>query len=990
MLTPDDLFLAYRQAKVAHYFERRGVGLIELAKFEQDLARQLIGLANALSRNNGWFDDLPQGQAWLVPKRLHLREDAEVIQLGARPPDSNTADLEIQVRYTPSPQTAIVEVLYLWKFGPILESLLSPSCLGHRLRIREDSVDTTGRWLFEYWPKRYEQFRTSPLDTAESELRNNGSAVLLTADLASFYDSIDPSFLIDEAFVSQLKKSGGHRFANSFEIEEYSLATESLLRFYERFRITASRRTGIDHKIGIPIGALTSRLVGNLALATLDKSIKEKSNSSLYLRYVDDFVIVSKARDLSGYDLSQVIQELVPHISEKNGIFKLDESTLERKGSRLTIQSSKCKAYVLQGIPGRQFLSAVRNDFGRLVSEQRAFLDPILLDEGELPSLVRAGPSERPLTVLRDADRSRLERFQLSNRLSSLERITTLVFEEATRHRVRHALAEAIRFLRGHGDWVENLDAIFRMLRLSVRIGDWHSAQLLIQYTDDLWPIRRGLDNDKQRLLHQGILLPSRAWTALRDYLHLRRIEAICSVIRKPMDGVDPRVWLAKGIAIQTKTIGWRGILNRARLLRAADLRSLDREDDEFGSNRLDTTNADSHDFGLHDSQLTKRLSVIEEFVGLCKHLSDSPWVISSSSLFLCTRPPSYFDVARRLLHRTERKLSSNAFTVLLEWVNAIRGTRYADPVGEVVDECTVRIPGAEISADEEREDPQIILGNLELPKSYFDNNVSGLLKNLNDPVLTIPRLRDLNQVLIAATERSFRHKPGNSLLVLPELSLPRSWFRTVAKHVSKNRSFGLIVGLEYNRHPNRPWVFNQAYAVIPGPFGSVATWPWTKQFPAREEHRELEKHGLSFGPIGHGQSSRRIVVQSPYGNLAVLICSELLEAAKISDLMGRAEVIAVPAWNRDTASYDHLIQTVGLQLHAIVAVANNGNYSDSRVWAPREIRWERDLCRLIERQANGIVGVTIPLASLRSFHGQGSKGEKEWKPLPPRWPKIP
>ena len=128
-------------------------------------------------------------------------------------------------------------------------------------------------------------------------------------------------------------------------------------------------------------------------------------------------------------------------------------------------------------------------------------------------------------------------------------------------------------------------------------------------------------------------------------------------------------------------------------------------------------------------------------------------------------------------------------------------------------------------------------------------------------------------------------------------------------------------------------------------------------------------------------------------------------------------DVVLCPAWNPDTSSYDHLIQSAGFQLHAIIAIANNGHYSDCRAWAPRAERWERDLCRLIERDVDDVVHIDIPLASLVAFH-EGSKQAKDtyarlrealdrrdiraardalkllidalpgaWRPLPPEWP---
>ena len=76
MPTRDKLFLAYRQAKAALFFERRGIGLFELAQFERDLTERLDALASRLSENGGWFDGLPnpnysQKRVVSLPKSLY-------------------------------------------------------------------------------------------------------------------------------------------------------------------------------------------------------------------------------------------------------------------------------------------------------------------------------------------------------------------------------------------------------------------------------------------------------------------------------------------------------------------------------------------------------------------------------------------------------------------------------------------------------------------------------------------------------------------------------------------------------------------------------------------------------------------------------------------------------------------------------------------------------------------------------------------------------
>jgi hypothetical protein len=368
------------------------------------------------------------------------------------------------------------------------------------------------------------------------------------------------------------------------------------------------------------------------------------------------------------------------------------------------------------------------------------------------------------------------------------------------------------------------------------------------------------------------------------------------------------------------------------------------------------------------------------------------PWLMPPARLFLCTRPPSYFDVARRWLYKVESDgFAEDVFNGLLVAVNAVRGTDYRDPVGTVVNENTVSIneiaSGSGVATTARSVDPRVILGNLVVADAAWEGAATrNSTSPFGNPLLTLVRLLGIAGILEKAARVTRSGSPA--LLVLPELSVPRQWFRTVSNYVVYAGRFGMVVGLEYLHDHYQPHVLNQVFAVVPGPFSSAATWPWTKRLPAREEGLRLANlpSSTSFPPLISSKGRPRTVLRSPWGSISVLICSEMIEARRVSDLLGRVDVVLCPAWNPDTSSYDHLIQSAGFQLHAVVAVANNGHYSDCRAWAPRDVRWKRDLCRLIERDVNDIVHVDIPLQSLRAFH-EGKTDTKEWRPLPPDWP---
>ena len=985
-----DLYLAFRQAKTALYFEKRGVGLLKIAEYEQKLPINLTELKSKVA-NNKWFDEVEIGETWIVPKRLRTTDDIgdDVVRIGMPKKTAAGRALDVQLRLSPHPDFAIVEVLYLWRFGGILDGLLSKKqVLGYRLDLREQQVIPHRRWLFEYWPRRYQAFRSEPLEAAKAALKEGKQTLIMSADLASFYDTVDPVFMLSDTVLAKLEERG----ASKEDITEYQRATRSLLNAYARFHNIASSRAALPIKVGVPIGALTSRLVANLSLATLDSHIAAQHGILCYRRYVDDLVIVAHSQE-GDEGLVPVMRRFLPMLPEDETVLRLDVKALNREGSEFQLQKAKVRVHHLSGVPGTDFVEAVASDFAKVVSERRAFLDSSTLLGDGVSHLIRANEAAgSPLRVLREADRARLERFSLSTSLSSLERVSSLINHDEARGLVRSSLERVGRVLDAEDNWVADLDVSLRLLKLATSTGDWDSAQELLGRMDRVWGTDESLRAStaclyyRDREIKPGKKSP---WTWLRNYLHERRMEAISSVLPIGMYATQIATRFPGGLRVRTKEVKVTVLRRQAEQLASADLRARDREDDAL----LKSHDSDFDRDWLRtdvktDTELSARLATIDEFVLRCKELGDRPWLMSAAQLFLCTRPPSYFDIARRWLYRVEREgFAPGVFERLLAIVNAVRGTEYSDAVGGVIDSNTVSIESFWAAAPRLGSalnlNPRIILGNLTVSEKAWE---AAAIRTghapYNAPMLTLDRLQGVATILDRAT--SVARGRVSAVLVLPELSLPRQWFRSVSNHVVRIGRFGLVAGLEYIHDPKNTYVSNQVFAVLPGPFASVATWPWTKRLPAREEGRLLAnlKPAVSFPPPS--SSLPRIVLKSPWGSLSVLICSELIEARRVADLLGRVDVVLCPAWNTDTSSYDHLIQSVGFQLHSIIAIANNGHYSDCRAWAPRSERWERDLCRLIERDVDDVVYVDIPLDELVSFHmGNPVKG---WRPLPPDW----
>lgn len=992
-----DLYLAYRQAKGSFWSERRGIDLLPLARFEANLAANLQALHPKLGEPSRWFDKLDIGRPYLTPKAMshETLPPMSIITVG-NSKRNTAATLDVRVQLAPSPDFAIAEVLYLWAFGPLLDSVLPGSSVGYRLDVRKGSLSRDRQQFFQYWPERYRHYRTAPLRAARKELSkgdNKGSCFVASLDLTSFYDSVDPSFLLSNSFIDELKSSPLYSSA-SFDIASYREATASLLRSYDLFWYAASRLTGIYADRGLPIGSILSRLIANIALSTCDRHIEKHPDVIHYRRYVDDMLIVARAEGKGpSLSLSDTLKRWLPISDVTAESLGLNTDVLDRPGSRLTLQLKKVKLYHLEGLEGLDFLTVVAADLERLSSERRAFVDSELLGRSHKIPLSAAGPGfGSRLRVLRDADQVHLEHLSLGTALATLSRAARLLDAEEARKLVKRAVEPIVRLLRNCDDWAAHLEAIFRVLGLCLLVQERPIVRQLVSIIDQI--CERILEQTLELRWNRQPILERMARRSLCEFLHLKRRQSICAAY--PLDyPAHRRMLRGEGLAVLSATETEENLRHLSTLLSKADLRLLDREDESARYPALPSFDQSELDKDLSTSKvpgLARRLTVISSFVDRVKRLRDPVWDVSASSLFLSPRPPKYFDIARRVLHSADSEgIANDVFDDLLEIVNAVRGTQYRDAVARRLDASTVDISGSEQWTDATH--TRIIIGNLAIDEKWWKAAAQG--REVLEGTRTAARLRSLAEVLRKAQKAARQHQRRTgqrALLSLPELSLPRAWLRDVGNTLTREPSLALIVGLEYRRHPAKPGVLNQVIGIFPGPCDSAFVWIWTKRRPAREEAASLIAAGTEFATVAP-PSCERTVVQSEFGALSVLVCSEIIDAQLVGQLVGRTEILVVPAWNRDTGSYDHLVQSLGLQLNSFVVVANNGSYSDCRVWAPRRERWEREYCRLIQRSGREIVYVDIPIGDLRQFRRDSIASALDavkgtWKPLPPNWPR--
>ncbi|MGE6762341.1 reverse transcriptase domain-containing protein [Corallococcus interemptor] len=898
--------------------------------------------------------------------------------------------MSVRVILEPSPEFAIAEVLWLRTFGPALDALLAPTCLANRLELIGEpaNIPASGRRVYKYWVPAYRSFRQNALSAARRILeQENGRCILSALDLASYFDSIDPRFLIADGFVHRVANIA-HRNKIPFNPNDFIKSTQGLLDAFDRFRAYIKRTIGTKPNTGIPVGSLSARLIANLALCELDKLITAKPDVAYYGRYVDDILIVQLTDTAPTQQEAKSISELLPLNQAKStkSQYTIDEESIGRPGSKFKIQTTKLRVFRLEGAEGLEYLGAVAHELEQASSERRRFLDP---SSNLLQHIVSASPIAEPIRALREADALSLRKLALS---STCEKVTTaaamLSREEASKFSRAH-LGKVSRIATDWSRWVDFIDQSNRLLAATLVAGDIKTAtELLDSLSTRVASLTSGRERPAEVKWGTRKIAPVRACRRLQEWVKELLTETICSstLFNDKWIGHKSAAFFARGISFGGELVPHSELLHGAQLLASSDLRWIDRETDHALDCTLRKRPMESvaalewEAFNPpHDAD---RIMGIEAFRDTCRSINDSIYSdLSNIELLLLTRPPSYSDIMLRWL-RAKRPLAELAHTV-----NSVRGTRYsASSMQEADGGTTIIAADTTQHGSSTPEETQLVLGNLCTEDEWWKSSLA-------TPVLSMERQARLSRVLNQAIDAAGRAKRRgiSTLLVLPELALPRRWLREVFRHIIQAEpSLSIVTGIEYEVTGDK--VFNEAIAILPRSYMSAAGWIWTKRNPAHHEAPEINKEKLRFST--RATDRRFAVLHSEHGRFIPLICSELLEVDARSELLGRIDLLLVPAWNPDTTSFEHLVHSAALELHCFVGVANNGKYSDCRVRGPYSETWRRESARLISRQENETVVAELPVGLLRMYHSNPSHYDQErrtnqkhwpaWKPMPP------
>lgn len=1002
-ITLEKLGMAYRKAKVDLYYAGNG-GLTELLKYEENLYDNLGKLHDHLNMDSDseWFNSEEFLGDWkLVPKGISVPKEikdgnltSSVISSDPRHawtatydrPSNAFIDLDLELPVAefrlmaaPSIDFHIVSALWIALVGHHYDKKIETCAYGNRLRRNKEgkvNILSLGSFAPYLWP--YREWRDRGISAAKKALDDGKKVVALTADVSSFYHELNSKFMLDIDF----KRFINIDLNNDEEILN-SLFINSMIAWAERSPLGK----------GLPVGLPASGLIANMALVELDRFCMKEIVPLYYGRYVDDIILVME--DTSEFKTSQ---------EAWNWIFKrcnniLDWDPDDKKyirfsppylhDSKIQFERNKTKVFLLEGASGKVFVNSLAHQIQARASEWRAL--PALPEDAEdvAHELVCALQADgEKADNLRKADALSMLRAGFALKLRDYEAYAKdLLPSQWSSHR-KAFLNTFTEYTITPISFFDLADYLPRIIRLATSCEDFFELSRLLQRLGQLVEtvFRTCMPNvkaaeflpyDRQfyyefwvERLKKSVVENIRcsfpisiSAQGIKDWEKYMKEQSFISLSPDSKKYVN---WQKRFFAHDLAYMPFRTI-GLPHEKEKTQLSNLLRPEDfcRFPPANSDEQQDDSGFTQLFDG-ITSLCNVLENSMDKGLDISVLPY-----GFLFSTRP---FSLTQLYLLFSD-PFSEKSVDTILKIIAALRGYSNKGDLPRI-EQGHVRIP-----SERKKGKIKIAVPSWETKISSWNASV----KNLPDPDNT--RYMRMNHML----NQMLSHPQKPDYVIMPELSMPASWFLRVA-HKFHHAGISLIAGVEYVHSKNKK-VSNQAWAALSyNGFGfpAMIVCQQEKQVPALHEEDELMNLANVIMRPQRSLGKRRPVIQHGNFNFGILICSELQNIEYRAAFRGKIDALFVPEWNQDTETFNSLVESAAMDIHAYIVQCNNRAYGDSRIRAPYKDGWRRDVVRLKGGTNDFFVIGEIDVQKLREFQSYhrslyiNEDGKKpRYKPVP-------
>jgi len=978
-----DLGLAYRKAKVDLYYSTNP-SLFDIVDYEDDLSKNLARLKEQIEASSeDWVKEPDFLGTWtLAPKEIRPEkaEKAEKDQslIFASPEaewlsateagNQPTAVFRLMARC--SIDFHVLSSLWMMEVGGLFDKQLSSNVFGSRLRRnRHDEINTWALGSFKPYLRPFREWRDGGIKAMRTALSEKKKVLALTADVSSFYHELSPGFMLDDSFLKLAKI-------------ELSESQSKLNRLFISALLTWAQETPL--KKGLPVGLPASAVVANAALLKLDQFIEQQVVPLYYGRYVDDILLVME--NASDIKSTEQFWEWIFSRDGGKDLLKKDKGSIlfkpdYLKKDRIAFENSKNKLFILGGSAGTALVNVISEQINQRASEWRALPDlpnsPNTMATDLLKATNLAGEQA---DNLRKTDALTLHRAGFALSLRNYEAFERDIPPEDWQAH-RHAFfAAVIEHLLTPVKFFELAQYLPRIIRMATACEDF-------EYLDKIISALTGLINKVENDCTLEIKsltvtdVPAEARHLWKRSIWEVTAQSIVSAFPSRLSKSGATAWKNQMTSHMESLafIIWSNFLDRPMNITSQHIQKLQARMFSFDLAHIPLRFA-----GLPQEMVSQRgiplrknLTTADLEKLLPDQMSDGIATLANWLRFKRGTPPGLTFATRPfslkelyLIAPTPFAASSRQTLGLV--VQALRGFELTEHKMPYLDKKQVLyIPDGDPKAKQ-----TIAVASLETKDESFTAAIMGL----PDPD-GLHRYQRINRLINELISRP----DGAGYLILPEVALPPQWFMRIADKL-KGRGISLITGVEYLHAPKK-YVRHQVWASLTHDglgFPSLMLYRQDKQRPAFHEEQELFRlAGLQLKPAQEQQWQKPPVIQHGEFRFAIMICSELTNIRYRADLRGQVDALFVPEWNSDTDTFNALVESAALDIHAYIIQCNNRRFGDSRIRAPYKDRWKRDILRVKGGNHDYCITGEIDVLSLRQFQSSHRSPASGFKPVP-------
>lgn len=976
------IYEAYRKFKNYSYYDSASLfSRKRIAEFEEELyglkksqfkkrfADKLNGLSEVLlGTNEQYFQQLLNKIDFcILPKSMQKDavQQTDEIKLISNHIQKGNFKIDKYNIFIDAPiEIQLISTLWVMFVGVRLSKLISSHNYAYKLSLTSPQTEsqqtkiTAGLHIYKPYFKGYQDWRDNALKKADEILDNHKDVTIVSLDITRYFYHVRLNL---PEFVEKLLEENSIDFSNEDERALATRLTILLSRVHEAYTEKCEKYLPSDvipieyGKTMLPVGLVSSGVIGNLFLADFDKRVIEKIHPDFYGRYVDDmlFVIGESKADNALEFLNKYFVE--PRILEHdNETFKIQANDVY-----FSIQSNKIIVESFDHTGSKAALMKFRRNIQRQRSEFRFLPDEETVEQDfdEAAFSMQYSGSVNKLRNIKDFTE---DKFGASTYLAHMIFLACYKSEDNKKHK-KAIVQQILTYFKGAValEYYSLWEKVFTYFVITEDVDSLNKFQK--QIFDAIKLCNCGnteIDKKIRKSLDDTLQLSA----AIPLSMHLNFIEA-----ENEWEEITIKtaIKLRHASMFRHQYLGIGG-LNLTKCLLDDDC-NLYRKDFDHKIELLKETGV------IYLTPLFVHLDVICHIYIFIKSGEYKYSKSNSINDCLSQAPSESFEQYRNINWKWNELFCKQTIAYKKYFLNpkeldSLKFGKYQSVVYEYV------IPSDEKNSNTIKSNKRVGIANMNVDKDIIEKTA------LNQVNLSPERRKDLFRIINEAIANKC------DVLVLPELSVPYQWIDLLAAECKKNQ-IAIIAGLTY-LVTNSKYALNIVVTILPfieNDYKSCVIIPRVKNHYAPKEKTLLCSYGYhvpkevkSIYHLFHWKKSY----------FSVYSCFELASIEERCLMKSKVDFIVATELNSDTNYYSDIAGSWVRDIHSFFIQVNTSEYGDSRIMKPSK-SVEKNMVIVKGGKNSTLLIDDLDIDALRKFQLPGYAGQEAkgvFKNTPPRF----